>query len=151
MVRGSQNRKSQNTHNQGTPQTPLAKKTPALNNDILPSSTATSSDNRTADHYKLIEEQQKVIASMQEKIDALEANVYELEGRINVTQTVNSHLQNMVLAQEQYSWRSCLIINGMAKPEHEERADNSDNVTQQFVTFKPLSYCFKETIVFHSL
>ena len=93
MVRGSQNRKSQNTHNQGTPQTPLAKKTPTLNNDILPSLTATSSDNnRTADHYKHIEEQQKVITSMQEKIHALEVKVYELEGRINVTQTVNSHL-----------------------------------------------------------
>ena len=84
-------------YNQGTPQTPP--QTP----DILPSSTATSSDNQTADHYKLIEEQQKVIASMQEKIHALEVKVYELEGRINVTQTVNSHLQNMVDAQEQYS------------------------------------------------
>ena len=52
MVRGSQNRKSQNTHNQGTPQTPLAKKPPSLNNDIPTSLTATSSD-----HYKLIEEQ----------------------------------------------------------------------------------------------
>ena len=79
MVRGSRNRKSQNTHNQGTPQKPLAKKLPTLNNDIPTPSTATSSDNRTADHYKLIEEQQKVIASMQ--------------GRINVTQTVNGQLK----------------------------------------------------------
>ena len=37
---------------------------------------------------------------MQEKIHALEAKVYELEGRKNVMQTVNSHLQNMVDAQE---------------------------------------------------
>ena len=85
MVRGSQNHKSQNTHNQGTPQTPLVKKTPTLNNGILPSSTETSSDNQTADHYKFIEERQKVIASMQEKIHALETKVYELEGQINVT------------------------------------------------------------------
>ena len=102
MVRGSQNRKSQTTHNQGTPQTPVAKKPPTLNNDV-PTSTATSSETRTADYYRLIEDQQKVITSMQEKIHALEAKVYELEGRINITQTVNSHLQNMVEAQEQYS------------------------------------------------
>ena len=79
MVRGSQNCKSQNTHNQGTPQKHLAKKLPTLNNDIPAPSTATSSDNRTADHYKLIEEQQKVIASMQ--------------GPINVTQAVNGQLK----------------------------------------------------------
>ena len=112
MVRGSQNRKSQTNHNQGTPQTPVAKKPPTLNNDV-PTLTATSSDTRTADFYNLIEEQQKVITSMQEKIHALQAKVYELEGRINITQIVNSHLQNMVDAQEQYSWRPCLVINGM--------------------------------------
>ena len=42
----------------------------------------------------------------------------------------------MVDAQEQYSWRSCLIINGMAKPEHEEGADNSDVVTQVIKTLE---------------
>ena len=73
---------------------------------------------------------------MQEKIHALEAKVYELEGRINVTQTVNSHLQNMVDAQEQYSRRSCLIVNGMAKPEHKEGADNSDNLSQVIDTLE---------------
>ena len=30
----------------------------------------------------------------------------------------------MVDAQEQYSRRSCLVINGIAKPGHEEGADN---------------------------
>ena len=64
------------------------------------------------------------------KIYALEAKVYELEGRMNVTQTVNSHLQNMVDTQEQYSRRPCLAINGMAKPGHEEGGDNSDDVKQ---------------------
>ena len=136
MVRGSRNRKSQNTHNQGTPQKPLAKKLPTLNNDIPTPSTATSSDNRSADHAKLKEEQQKVVESMQEKIHALETKVYELEGRIIVMQTVNSHLQNMVDAQEQYSRQSCLIINGMAKPEHEEGADNSDDVSQVIETLE---------------
>ena len=47
-----------------------------------------------------------------------------------MTQTVNRHLQNMVDAQEQYSRRSCLIINGMVKPQHKEGADNSDDVSQ---------------------
>ena len=42
---------------------------------------------------------------MYEKIQALEANVYELEGQINATQIVNRHLQNMIDAQEQY--QSC--------------------------------------------
>ena len=79
----------------------MAKKPPTLNNDV-PTSTATSSDTRTADYCKFIEEQQKVITSMYEKIQALEANVYELEGQINATQTVNSHLQNMIDGQEQY-------------------------------------------------
>ena len=88
-----------NIHNQGTVQTPVAKKPPTLNNEITTPSTATSSDSQTAGHYKLIEEQQKVIASMQETY-VLEA---KLEGRINVTQTVNSHLNNMAEAQEQYS------------------------------------------------
>ena len=86
MVQGSQNPKSQTTHNQGTPQTPVAKK-PTLNNDVPTSSIATSSDTSTANYTKLIEEQQKVIASMQEKIHTLEAKVYKLEGRINVTPT----------------------------------------------------------------
>ena len=81
-------------------QIPVANKPPTLNNDIPTPSTATSSDSQTADHYKLIEEQQKVIASMQEKTYVLEA---KLEGRINVTQTVNSHLNNVADAQEQYS------------------------------------------------
>ena len=135
MVRGSQNRKSQTTHNQGTPQTPVAKKPPTLSNDV-PTLTATSSDTRAADYYKLIEDQQKVITSMQEKIHALEAKVYELEGRINITQTVSSHLQHMVDAQEQYSRRPCLVINGMAKPGREEGADNSDDVKQVIETLE---------------
>ena len=82
----------------------MAKKPPTLNNDV-PTSTVTSSDTRTADYYKFIEEQQKVITSMYEKIQAPEANVYELEGQINATQIVKTHLQNMIAAQEQY--QSC--------------------------------------------
>ena len=39
-------------------------------------------------------------------------------------------------AQEQYSWQSCLIINGMAKLEHEEGADNSDDVSQVIETLE---------------
>ena len=113
----------------------MAKKPPTLNNDV-PTLTATSSETRTADYYKLIEDQQKVITRMQEKIRALEAKVYELEGRINITQTVNSHLQNMVDAQEQYSLRPCLVINGMAKPGREEGADNSDDVNQVIETLE---------------
>ena len=73
---------------------------------------------------------------MQEKIHALEAKVFEHEGWINVTQTVNSHLQNMRGAQEQYSRRSCLVINGMAKPGHEEGADNFDDVKQVIETLE---------------
>ena len=34
MVRRSQNWKSQTTHNQGTPQAPVAKKPPTINNDV---------------------------------------------------------------------------------------------------------------------
>ena len=83
MIWGSQDRKSWTTHNQGTSQTSLAKKTPTLNNDV-PTSTATSADNLTVDRYKLIEEWRKVITSMQEKIHALEAKVYKLEGQMNV-------------------------------------------------------------------
>ena len=41
-------------------------------------------------HYKFIEEQQKVIANMQEKIHALEAKVYELVEQRNVMQTLKS-------------------------------------------------------------
>ena len=73
---------------------------------------------------------------MQEKIHALEAKVYELEGQINITQTVNSHLQNMVDAQEQYSRRPCLVINGMAKPGREESANNSKDVKQVIETLE---------------
>ena len=47
-----------------------------------------------------------------------------------MTQTVNSYLENMVDAQEQYSRRSCLIMNGMPKSEHVEGADNSDDISQ---------------------
>ena len=73
---------------------------------------------------------------MQEKIHALEAKVYELEGRINITQTVDSHLQNTVDALEQYSRRPCLVTNGMAKPGREEGADNSDDVKQVIETIE---------------
>ena len=72
-------------------QIPVANKPPTLNNDIPTPSTATSSDSQTADHYKLIEEQQKVIASMQEKTYLLEA---KLEGRINVTDCKQSSKQH---------------------------------------------------------
>ena len=40
-----------NIHNQGTAQTPVAKKPPTLNNEIPTPSTATSSDSQTAGHY----------------------------------------------------------------------------------------------------
>ena len=60
MVPGSHDHKNKTTHNQGAPQTPVPKKSPTLNNDV-PTSTATSSDTRPADYYKLIEEQQNVI------------------------------------------------------------------------------------------
>ena len=53
MVRGSHDRKNKTSYNQGTPETPVAKKPPTLNNDV-PTSTATSFDTRTADYYKLI-------------------------------------------------------------------------------------------------
>ena len=51
-------------------------------------------------------------------------------------QTVSSHLQNMFDAQEQYSQRPCLVINGMAKPGHKEGADNSDDVKQVIETLE---------------
>ena len=53
-----------------------------------------------------------------------------------MTQTVNSHLQNMRGAQKQYSRWSCLVINGMAKPGHEEGADNFDDVKQVIETLE---------------
>ena len=135
MVRGSHDRKNKSIHNQGTTQTPVVKKPPTINNGVR-TSTATSTDTRISDYYKLIEEQQKVITSMQDTIHALEAKVYELEGRINVTQTVNSHLQNMVDAQEQYSRRPCLVINGKEKPAQQEDADNSNDVKQVIETLE---------------
>ena len=116
MVQGShdhkkkqkKNKKQKTTHKKVTPQAPVAKKLPTLSN-VVPTSTTILSDTRTAGYYQLIEEQQKVTTRMQEKIHALEAEVYKLEGRMKVTQTVNNHLQNMVDdTQEQYSWRSCL-------------------------------------------
>ena len=70
----------QNSSQPRNTQTPVAKKSPTLNNDV-PTSTAISSDTQTADYYKLIEEQQKVITSMQEKINALETKVYDLRGK----------------------------------------------------------------------
>ena len=36
----------------------------------------------------------------------------------------------MIDAQEQYSRRPCLVINGMVKCGHEEGADNSDDVKE---------------------
>ena len=69
-----------------------------------------------------------MITIKQEKIHALEAKICELEDQIIVAQTVNSHLQNMVYAQAQYSRWPCLVINGMAKLRQEEGTDNSDEV-----------------------
>ena len=42
----------------------------------------------------------------------------------------------MADAQEQYSRRPCLVINGMAKPGHQEVADNSDDVKQVIETLE---------------
>ena len=42
----------------------------------------------------------------------------------------------MVDAQEQYSQQSCLIITDMAKPEHEEGADSSNDVSQVIETLE---------------
>ena len=55
---------------------------------------------------------------------------------MNVTQTASSHLQNMVDAKEQYSWRPCLVITGMAKPGHEKGPDNSDDLKQVMETLE---------------
>lgn len=57
----------------------MAKKLPVLNNDVS-TSTAAPSDTWTADYFKLIEEQQKVVTIMQQKIDAVEANFTNLRG-----------------------------------------------------------------------
>ena len=42
----------------------------------------------------------------------------------------------MVDAQEQYSQQPCLVINGMAKPGHEEGTENSDDVKQIIETLE---------------
>ena len=55
---------------------------------------------------------------MQKKMRILEANIYKLEGWTNVTQTLNSHLQIMIDAQEQYSRQKCFVIYGKEKPGH---------------------------------
>lgn len=107
MVRGSQNRQSD--HNQGRTQTPVVMKPSRLDNDV-PTSTTSSSNTQTANYTKLIQEEQKAITDMQEKIHTLEAKVYEPEGLINVIQTVTSQLPNMANAQWQYFRRPCLVI-----------------------------------------
>ena len=84
MERGSQNCKSQTAHNQETPQTPqtpAAKKPPTLINDVPTLTTVTSSYTPSANYSKLIEEQQKVITRMQEKIHTLQAKVYEFRDK----------------------------------------------------------------------
>ena len=42
----------------------------------------------------------------------------------------------MIDAQEQYSRRPCLVINGMVKPGHEEGADDSDDVKEVIETLE---------------
>ena len=50
------------------------------------------------------------------RISSLERKFYELEGRLLITQTVNRYLESMIDSQAEYSRRTCLAINGIAKP-----------------------------------
>ena len=65
------------------------------------------------------------------RTSTLEEKIYELEGRLLITENVNCHLENQWLTQlliAQYSRRPCLVINRMA-----ETGNESDD--EKLVTF----------------
>ena len=60
-------------------------------------------------------------------MNILEGELSEIEGRIFVTQRVNSHVENLIDRQEQYSRRPTLVINGMTESSTEDNRD-VDNI-----------------------
>ena len=68
-----------------------------------------------------------MIDKVLQRANTLDGKPSELEGRILVTQRVNSHLQNMIDRQEQNSRRLCLVVNDMTEPNEEDNRD-VDNI-----------------------
>ena len=62
-------------------------------------------------------------------MNILEGKRVELEGRIFVTQRVNSQLDNMIDRQYQYSRPPCLVVKGMREPSTENDRDVDDFAT----------------------
>ena len=85
----------------------------------FPTSTPKTEECLSIEKKNLIEDQQKTIDKLMERISILEGKFRELEGRLLITQTVNRHLESMIDSQVQYSRRPCLVINGMTEPENE--------------------------------
>ena len=59
-------------------------------------------------------------------MNILEGKPVELEGRIFVTQRVNSQLDNMIDRQYQYSRRPCLLVKDIREPSIENDRDVDD-------------------------
>ena len=67
-----------------------------------------------------MEEQQRAIAYLKRKVELLEGKIFQLEGQVHISQTVNTLLEAKIDDQEQYSRRPCLVISRLAQPGEED-------------------------------
>ena len=63
----------------------------------IPASTAKTDECLSTEDKNLIEDQQKTIDKLMKWIITLEGKFHELEGRLLITQTVNHHLESMMI------------------------------------------------------
>ena len=63
----------------------------------IPASTPETQKCLSTENKNHIEDQQKTTDKLMKRISTLEGKFYELEGRLLITQTVNRHLESMIL------------------------------------------------------
>ena len=113
--------------------TPKTKQTHAKNPTMTPTSTApvlTDDKQENVTVEGILEEQQRAIAYLKRKVELLEGKIFQLEGQVHISQTVNTLLEAKIDDQEQYSRRPCLVISGLALPGEEDELQKVATATE---------------------
>ena len=75
-----------------------------------------------------ITKQNKKITSLERKLDHFDSNIVALESQLALANHVTDVLRKKIDAQEQYSRRSCLVIEGITSHDNETQASLTNSV-----------------------
>ena len=78
-------------------QTNNKKQSTSQTQEDVPASTAKTDECLSTEDKNLIQDQQKTIDKLMKQIIILKGKFHELEGRLLITQTVNHHLESMMI------------------------------------------------------